>query len=1100
MRIKQFNLTRLTALLGGVLSCIVLSSCANFLDGEDIKNEILNEIKYNNTKSITVKITCNEDVGTVFPEFSYTEKLGYDHEIQFIPNTQNYAIKDPATIFKAVSRLNESESRANCISFTAIEQTAEDKVRGMYRVKARVVKDADDILIMPDCQEFPRIVNIYPAFNLSGLNANTPIIADFNLPMNDMSFGSDLITIRFGALDMSEYFENPVLNSERTTVTITPKLEELISFMKQQSFSYIDLTVSFGKGLTTSVDNLFIPLVQSDKNSITVRYKPEIEKTPPLKHTFFMTRKEISVGTASSVTLYEQFTQENFITGIMDDTKVHEQQILKNRNNGTVYIYGRYYDSESGVRTVTVTEQRTHTWQYSEAVSNEEIYSKSYTASSENAEFLDEGNGYTSFCIKHTFKSLEGAIKVNVTVSDACDNTSIEEQVTSITRTELAEVYLQPFNVPRGLKYETYSNGSFTYLPIDLSVYNGNHITIYDAVPEDDCSYYYDDTPYDLYEVVFGYAGVTAEDFTVYAQYKDRNGVERTDKFSNYDSATKSRSLDLQVDSLNDLDVKFIIFDDIGIRGEVTGHFPPTLAVASVENNSTYKTVTLCGANGNSYTVLNLIENDSEGNTTSIKAIKVTNGVSNKIKLYNDKSYSVIASMGGSGSEYMLVGDTQPFVLNNEEPPLPQISSHTITCNNDNPDYHFLNVSFDISNQDEFDTISVSYKGVRVGNSGNTLSGSSRLLKNNGVYNPSITISTDTIYKYDLTFYFYGIKSLRKSGAKDYGVSHTTAIEFDNYPPEINFERTDFNNYTATLSDDESGPDTGVLYIGDRCYLLNETTEYKAVIPISLLNDNFAEYIVDGYEQEVCKITYKAFDKAGNVKEISDYIGSYYYKIPELSDLQKTNTGKWSFKFRNVYTFDFKTTPNDSGSNAWIINTDTLQTDGSWINASITNNKSICTLPNPVEEDKVSYRVTMAFYDVILPSDSFVRLIPTYKAGSIYYGTQYYLYTGEPGTGNYDHLWKYDSTGTSVLVSSDAPVYVHVLSSLKPYNQCKDWNYRDWEKNRTTVCDSYMDFSASDHSARIYNIPVNQIESGSCYVVIAHFADNHVEMSEVMQR
>ena len=127
-------------------------------------------------------------MGTVFPESSYTEKLGFDHEIQFIPNTEKYVIKNPSTVFKAVSRLNESQSRTDCITFAAVEQTEEDKKHGIYRVKARVVKYADDILIKPDCIEKPFVTSVYPENTVAGVSCANDIFVKFNKPVNLSDF------------------------------------------------------------------------------------------------------------------------------------------------------------------------------------------------------------------------------------------------------------------------------------------------------------------------------------------------------------------------------------------------------------------------------------------------------------------------------------------------------------------------------------------------------------------------------------------------------------------------------------------------------------------------------------------------------------------------------------------------------------------------------------------------------------------------------------------------------------------------------------------------------------------------------------------------
>ncbi len=45
-----------------------------------------------------------------------------------------------------------------------------------------------------------------------------------------------------------------------------------------------------------------------------------------------------------------------------------------------------------------------------------------------------------------------------------------------------------------------------------------------------------------------------------------------------------------------------------------------------------------------------------------------------------------------------------------------------------------------------------------------------------------------------------------------------------------------------------------------------------------------------------------------------------------------------------------------------------------------------------------------------------------------------------------------------------------------------------------------MSFDSTNHAVKKYKIPVNEIDEGDCYVVIAHFADGTSSMSEVKQK
>ena len=132
--------------------------------------------------------------------------------------------------------------------------------------------------------------------------------------------------------------------------------------------------------------------------------------------------------------------------------------------------------------------------------------------------------------------------------------------------------------------------------------------------------------------------------------------------------------------------------------------------------------------------------------------------------------------------------------------------------------------------------------------------------------------------------------------------------------------------------------------------------------------------------------------------------------------------------------------------------------------------------------------------------DCFLKIITWDALSSSINSNPVYIYTGTAGTGEYDWLVENPIADDYVFVSSDAPVYVHTLVTQLPYNTCKDWPVEEWEYYKENYGDKYFGFSGSDHNQRRYSIPLDDIPDGSCYCVIAHFADNHVEKSHVFQK
>ena len=106
-------------------SCIVVfsiaflfSSCENFLNGSDVTRQLEETIAYSNAKNISISLSCKEEMGIILPENTVSGKLGYNIELQFIPNTSNYAVINSNSLFEAVSRKDNSVSRSDCVEFT----------------------------------------------------------------------------------------------------------------------------------------------------------------------------------------------------------------------------------------------------------------------------------------------------------------------------------------------------------------------------------------------------------------------------------------------------------------------------------------------------------------------------------------------------------------------------------------------------------------------------------------------------------------------------------------------------------------------------------------------------------------------------------------------------------------------------------------------------------------------------------------------------------------------------------------------------------------------------------------------------------------------
>ena len=235
------------AVLGAAFLCVLFCGCENFLTGAPIREELEQLIAYYNAKIVNVKLSCPEYTGTFIPDTTYEARLGFAFEIQFIPNTKNCRVINPAKLLKAVSRKDSSVSLDSYVEFTPVERSQTDKNDSLYRMKVKVIRDSEDIVIVPSeqgCVVIPVIEEITPPYTSVGVGQDSPIKIVFNKPMDPQSFGNfSCISIKSLNEDLSSDFEQPAFSNENKELIIYPKSEKL--FIDPDSGNKKDITVSF---------------------------------------------------------------------------------------------------------------------------------------------------------------------------------------------------------------------------------------------------------------------------------------------------------------------------------------------------------------------------------------------------------------------------------------------------------------------------------------------------------------------------------------------------------------------------------------------------------------------------------------------------------------------------------------------------------------------------------------------------------------------------------------------------------------------------------------------------------------------------------------
>ena len=447
------NLSRLT---GGILICaaaFAFTACENFLSGDDIKEQIETEIAYNNAKTVNISISCKEEMGTIFPQQSYQARVGFAFEVQFIPNLDNYIIRDPATILQAVSRIDPTQSRADCVSFKAVEQSFEDKNAGMYRVKVTIQKNVDDIMIQPDCTQLPRIQEIYPPYTPGGYDQDTTVRITFNKEMNPESFGSfDCISIKKGAVDLGDYYSTPYFTNDNTVLNIPTVKEKNI--LGENSESLADITLYVDVSNLLDVEGYSVPQF----TSYTYRINKAVDNQKPV-----ITEFELKTTQNTNSPLYKTLTSKDFKDWNNTESNSFKYgDYSQNHVSDTVYFELTGYDKHSGINSIKISE--TYYKTVGNLTTTEPIIMDNYGQN--NLVYISkdsEDNELFSLSLEYKLKTFnDGIIKLVFQLEDNATNLSVEK-----TYYVIKDTYIDSNN----FMFEE-NNGYANNLPYQEEVYN----------------------------------------------------------------------------------------------------------------------------------------------------------------------------------------------------------------------------------------------------------------------------------------------------------------------------------------------------------------------------------------------------------------------------------------------------------------------------------------------------------------------------------------------------------------------------------------------------------------------------------------------------
>ena len=1090
-------------LLGTVSLALLFTSCENFLKAQDTANQIREAIEIANSNPITIYIEAEKDSGTVTPA-QVRVKKHETFEMKFSPSDNwkfiGWEVLDRTTM----------EPVADAIMF-------DDATK--LEVKASFVKPAENLVIRPKCLLLPAITSSTPGAAQASY-ANTPIKITFNMPMEDESvtaedslfkYGPQNIYISYGSVYMAEYFEEPRFNSDKTVLTLTPKASALQSFIATENKPFIDVQVSFGGKIIVKNGENELSMANTAQE-ITARYRKDTESTPPEKYAFYA---------AADSDYSTHFTQAALST-------FTNTEILQNRANGKIYIYGRYYDADSGVNTITLTEKHTNARDGSLApVTQDPVY---FTAA--NANFTDDGNGTTTFCIEYDLKSDDGAILISITVSDGCDISAPEETFTVIKdsvldlsgvelwnfrpsnesdkyfthdgkengvtiqyeewpsiiknvklnaikkqiykdcylpETSLKTVSITYNSVPHDMNYDSNSE-IWNYVINDVSDFSGLELTL---TIEDDFNHLitkkfsYPDVPKLINIGEPSYYPVTINGIT----YNQNQPVSYTVDFSTESIMTQLVEIYDYEYYQNDVNLynyrSYILNenDSLSIIMEMTHYNTPDYV---------RKDLSVFGENHRFFLLNGLLA----GNLTNDISYRNAKTVNNTLSPVKVEEADMIPSDDG---ELLIISGSIDMANN----PWETYDNVIVKCSI-GPG-RFIVTSFLPRNSSTF-TVSIPYTTKRY------LGGN--YIKLSGINETSISPEFSYSDGENGDWYYLGYpasnptkyEKIKPKLLTDYPQSQSISAIYKTLDAP---KRYDYMIPVLASDLETSSPIKKVIvnangkiwsYAQNSFLNLPDGVDWEG----SGTGKNIAVPPVWDADQEVNNLTIKYYDKYDNCAEWS---GTYTsLKLRKLVWFLN-NDGKYIFSTRQneqLYQWRLGVAKWDS-TNGWVraISDVTTQPLEAYYNGSYV------------------YQFTEG---VELPANSFVKVYATaaseddWSSTSFGHSSPTYIYTGSyTMSGDYEYISPKGSSKSEVFVISDAPTFVHTIVTKYPLSECKNWTVEQWEHNHKHFGDKYMEFTANP-TAKKYTIPIDSIDTGDCYVVIAHFADGSYDISEVMQK
>ena len=1128
-----------------------------FLSQKDTHDYRINS-KYNGQKKVEVKLEADEKFGKFITGSTRSCTVGYGMEVQFKVNLKDYKFKT----LEAVSQKNPLRSYSDAVSTFDLLEKDEDK--GIYTLSFRVIQEPNDktdvIVIRPVCLEYPAVLDYTPKGSQS-YPSNTRITIQFNMAMEDSI--TEKIQFSIGNSDAQEFIESSVLDSEKRVLTITPDQSAIKNFLIEEKKAAVTIKITLPDSITVNREGLDFPLKQDTNTVFSVTYVTYTETVPPEALNFFVTRDSITPNTNLSninsfntdiILMDEAYAQKyaslqslwyEYIIPFINQ----QEQIIENRMGKSIYLYGQFKDEGSGIEKITVYEQFKGD-DPEHVIENSAPVTTDYFAKSPGVvQFRTDSNGITTFCINHQLKSNDGAVSLKVIATDVCGNSAESTSVLGFKRTVTVFDNIENFTLNNSIPTNNITEENFSKqikkltleVQLDQETSNGDSI---------------------FADLLYGFC-LPPEINIITCEYINKQGRVVTQDFkkAGTDDTNWIYELELDVEQVNGLALKFVFADDTGNKTEREYSIPPLDDFTYIVTQFPWE----YNGNTNYDTLVNFFY--TSGKETGPRRFIIIDEYGNKATGDYDDYYG----LWPQSNTYIPIPCYAPEKVNGNSVVFfySETPENVLLKKQDGPDfgeafplenYENSEYPYKLITKTTPDRTNISVKIPQFLWEKNCSSGYV-LIKDKGLLPPRdgysepdtgnkyiffdknasealIEVRTQDLYASNTELVVYGISQDIKY-EKSIIIPQLTPAqkEYDNNLPDFTKRQTGPESFLFTISDTESGPKVGKFYAGADIFeelnqninVINYYYPNREVLTAEQYNNY--EITIPAWHYYDIGISYYINDQqnnyyAGNIKPIMPAINWTVTSIQKTNDnklkvynQKKTNsTGK---QRNHIYIYTYNKNNNTWGSTPKKVELmnqneyEFYQTTGYQPNnQGFVNISGYESTTNPVitlqNTDSITEFPTQdCFIKIITVAEQSLYLDennkPVYEEYDVscpfiaYLGCSAFAVSSTAYDSSSDLVLPNGSSTDSVAISSKSPVLVQTAVTWQPYEVCKNWKTEDWLNYKHIVGNEQLDLNNTT-SLKRYKIPVSYIYEGQCYCVIAHFADGHTEKSQVMQK